>query len=99
MRDAGSIGLPYKRNIYRFIPQQGYTADQRLQKGPGGGFIDRFGNEWIQGPAHGRAASDGDEFEWDVQLSKKGFNIWGERAKTNRGKAWINVTKDGFLSH
>jgi Novel toxin 17 len=99
MRDAGSIGLPYKRNVYRYIPPRNYNPEKPLPKGPGGGFLDRFGNEWVQGRPHGRAASEGDDHEWDVQLSQKGFNVWGERAKTERGKSWINVTKDGWLSH
>lgn len=62
--------------------------------------MDRFGNEWRQGPAHGRAALAGHRREWDVQLSQAGWRRWGQAAKHGvGGQPYLNVTPDGFLSH
>jgi hypothetical protein len=62
--------------------------------------LDRFGNEWQQGPAHGQAAAAGFTSEWDVQLSAAGARRWGQFAKKGvGGKQYLNLTPDGFLSH
>ncbi|NCB54857.1 MAG: cytosolic protein, partial [Epsilonproteobacteria bacterium] len=36
-------------------------------------------------------------YEWDVELSKTGKNMWGEYLKS--GKSYINVRPDGYISH
>lgn len=61
--------------------------------------MDRFGNVWVEGPAHGKAAADGDAGEWDVQLSQGGVWAWGRHAKTKNGVSYVNVTRKGWLSH
>ena len=76
-----------------------YHPSQPLPRGDGGGYLDRFGNEWIAGPAHGIAAANGDVQEWDVRLSKTGVAIWSEGAKVVNGVSYVNVTKVGHLSH
>jgi Novel toxin 17 len=100
LRDAGVIGLPRgdkNQGRFRYIPPRGYNPANRLPKGPSGGFMDRFENEWVQGPPHGRSATEGDAGEWDVQLSEMGMTVWGRWAKV--GTRYINVTRNGFLSH
>lgn len=67
--------------------------------GPRGGYLDRFGNEWVLGPPHGRAFRNGDPHEWDVQLSLRGITVWGRWAKTKNGQSYVNVTRAGLLSH
>ena len=97
MKGAGLIGLP-RRGPIRYRPPKGYNpVAGPLPTGPGGGYLDRFGNEWQQGPAHGKAAAAGHAKEWDVQLSQQGQNRWGNMAKG--GASYINVTKDGIRSH
>ena len=85
--------LPTKGKI-RFVPPKNYKAGQRLKKGPSGGFIDRFGNEWVQGPSR----TKGQAFEWDVQLSAKGKSQLGHLSHGEK-KAYINVSLDGKVTH
>ena len=98
LRRAGSIGLPYKRNIYRFVPPKHYNPANPLPR-KGAGFVDRFGNVWQEGSAHGLAAANGDAAEWDVQLSATAHAAWFAYAKTVNGVSYVNVTRDGMLSH
>jgi hypothetical protein len=58
-------GLPTRHGNYRFIPPKG-SNPANPTKGPGKGFVDKFGNEWVKGPNH-HFPGEGD-FEWDVQL-------------------------------
>ncbi|WP_106346826.1 polymorphic toxin type 17 domain-containing protein [Planifilum fimeticola] len=51
---------------------------------------------WVKGPYHGDRKLDFN-YEWDVQLSPTGKNHWW--AEYSRGKGYINVRPDGFLSH
>ncbi len=100
MREAGIIGLPGgtgRPGPYRFMPPRGHNPSHRLPKGLSGGFLDRFDNEWVRGPAHGKAAADRDLFEWDVQLSPQGMFKWGHAAHPNQ--SYIDVTRMGFISH
>ena len=103
LRSAGMHGLPggtHRHGPYRYLPPNGYNAKNALPTTPGGGYLDRFGNVWQQGPAHGRAAAEGFSREWDVQLSATGAKRWGKAAKSGvGGKPYLNVTPDGFLSH
>ena len=57
------------RGRFRFIPPKGSSPSNPV-KGSHGGWIDRFGNEWVKGPAH---HFPGDPFEWDVQLLRRGY--------------------------
>lgn len=98
MRAAGLIGLP-RRGPLRYRAPAGYNAADLLPIGPGGGYLDRFGNEWQEGPPHGRAAVEGHAREWDVQLSHQGMNAWRKLAKTRGGLSYVNITKDGNRSH
>ncbi len=100
MREARIIGLPGgtgRPGPYSFMPARGYNPSHRLPKGLSGGFLDRFDNEWVRGPAHGKAAADRDLFEWDVQLSPQGMFKLGHAVHPNQ--SYINVTCMEFISH
>jgi Novel toxin 17 len=103
LRNAGMHGLPggaHRHGPYRYLPPAGYNPGNALPRTGGGGYRDRFGNEWQQGPAHGRAAAEGFSREWDVQLSPAGVRRWGRDAKQGAGGRWyLNITPNGFLSH
>ncbi|MFC4075624.1 polymorphic toxin type 17 domain-containing protein, partial [Salinithrix halophila] len=89
-------GLPTS-GPFRFIPEKGATQLTKVKmKGGKAGYKDRFGNTWVKGPYHGDR-SKGFNYEWDVQLSKTGQNHWWNQY--SRGKGYINVRPDGFLSH
>lgn len=64
-----------------------------------GGYVDRFGNVWQEGTAHGRAHAEGYAREWDVQLSRRGKVRWGRSAKRGVGGWYVNVTPRGHRSH
>ncbi|WP_158619471.1 polymorphic toxin type 17 domain-containing protein [Corallococcus sp. AB011P] len=98
LRDAGLPGgrrtTPRDGHL-RYRPPEGYRPGNPLPRGPGGGYLDRHGNEWVKGPYHGDP-SRGFKFEWDVQLSAAGrahFRDWLGKVK------YINVAPDGNLSH
>lgn len=102
-RAAGIVGLPGGSGTsgpFRFRPIEGYNPATPLKRGPHGGYLDRFENEWVRGPAHGRAAREGHAYEWDVRLSPKGATVWGQHAKRGAdGQLYINVTPGRHLSH
>jgi hypothetical protein len=50
--------------MFRFIPRKGSSKSHPI-KGPNGGWVDKFGNEWVKGPPH---HFPGFAHEWDVQL-------------------------------
>ena len=54
--------------MIRFIPPKGSNPFNPV-KGPNGGWMDQFNNEWVKGPTH---HFPGDPFEWDVQLPDGG---------------------------
>jgi filamentous hemagglutinin len=56
------------------------------------GIVDKFGNIWTGGPS--RAA--GQDFEWDVQLSRKGKEQLGWASKSG---SHINISLDGKITH
>ena len=92
--------MPYKRGVFRFLPPLHYNPALPLPRRPvGGGYIDRFGNDWQEGPAHGLSAVEGDSREWDVQLSPAGTTIWGRWATMKNGAYYVNVTRKGLRSH
>src|SRR6266705_495941 len=103
LRSAGRHGLPgggRHHGPYRYIPPAGYNSGSPLPRTPAGGYLDRFGNEWREGPAHGLAAATGFTREWDVQLSTRGAGRWGRFAKRGvGGDLYLNLTPIGQLSH
>ncbi|GIF14189.1 polymorphic toxin type 17 domain-containing protein [Actinoplanes teichomyceticus] len=88
IKDAG---LPTRGRI-RYVPPKGYNPSMPLPRGPGGGYVDRFGNEWVKGPSR----TSGHEFEWDVQLRGKGRTQLG---KWTRDGSHANVSLDGHITH
>lgn len=89
--------LPYRGGLIRYIPPKNCSLNQGLPtvRLPGNkkGFIDKFGNIWIDG----RGITANEEFEWDVQLAKKNK----KRMKTlaaNEGNH-VNVSLTGRVSH
>ncbi|MBI2390786.1 MAG: hypothetical protein HYV09_14445 [Deltaproteobacteria bacterium] len=38
---------------FRFRPDSGHSPSEPLRRGPHGGYMDRFNNEWVRGPYHG----------------------------------------------
>ena len=82
--------LPNKGS-FRFIQGKEFKFDKNL-----GGYVDKFGNVWKEGPYHGDPNKNFD-FEWDVQLSEKGMKEWGSYTKNE--KKYINVAPDGTISH
>ena len=102
MRDAGLHGLPSK-GTYRYLAPVGYDPCNPLPKGKNGGYLDRFGNEWVQGPYHGDPSKPFNK-EWDVQLSPIGEGKWNIRGGASKSQAkgvnyYINVRPDGMKSH
>ncbi|MFV2126138.1 polymorphic toxin type 17 domain-containing protein [Micromonospora sp. LOL_013] len=63
-----------------------------LVKGQKGGYIDRFGNEWVRGPSR----TPGQEFEWDVQLSRTGK---AQLRRLSPDGKHLNVSLDGRITH
>ena len=61
-------------------------------RGPQGGYIDRFGNEWVVGPSR----TPGQPFELDVQLSRTGRAQIGWLSPDG---AHVNVSPLGEVTH
>ena len=76
----------------RFIPRIGYTPSDPLPRGPNNGYLDKFKNEWVKGPSR----TVGQEFEWDVQLSKLGAKQLGWASRDGKH---LNVSLDGKITH
>jgi hypothetical protein len=94
MRAAGpgdQYGLPNQGRI-RYVPPEGYNPANPLPRGPHGGYIDRFGNEWMVGPSR----TPGQPFEWDVQLSRTGRQQLGW---LSRDASHVNVSPLGEVTH
>lgn len=85
------VELPTTGKI-RYVPPKEYSSSNPLPRGPGNGYLDRFGNEWKKGPSR----TAGQAFEWDVQLSKNGRSKlgWASRDGTH-----LNVSLDGRVTH
>ncbi|XDT72080.1 polymorphic toxin type 17 domain-containing protein [Hahella sp. SMD15-11] len=75
----------------RFVPRKGYDPANPLARGPNNGYLDRFGNEWTKGPSR----TQGQTFEWDVQLSKTGKSKLGW---VTRDGSHANVSLDGRIT-
>jgi hypothetical protein len=91
MDKVKSKNLPTEGKI-KFEPKGNNLEFNKQLKG----YVDSHGNVWRKGPYHGDPNLDF-QFEWDVVLSKKGVNMWGEYLKP--GKNYINVRPDGVISH
>ncbi|WP_392562170.1 polymorphic toxin type 17 domain-containing protein [Orbus sturtevantii] len=76
----------------RFVPSQSYHPNQPLPKGNSNGYLDKFLNEWVKGPSR----TVGQEFEWDVQLSKLGEKQLGWASRDGKH---LNVSLDGKITH
>ena len=87
--------LPTKGKL-RYVPPKKLHSFNRLpyKKLPNGdiGFIDRFGNLWVQGPSR----TKGQSHEWDVQLSRQGIQQVGWMTRDN---SHLNVSLDGRVTH
>lgn len=86
-----TAGLPHKGKL-RYVPPKGYSPSSDLPRGPQGGYIDRKMNEWVKGPSR----TQGDSFEWDVQLSRQGKSSIGW---ASRDKSHVNVSPLGRITH
>jgi hypothetical protein len=53
---------------FPYTPPNNWRPTEPLRRGPHGGFIDRYGNEWVKG----RSITRGEPFEWDVQFLRGG---------------------------
>jgi len=82
--------LPHTGKI-RFVPRKGYNPSNSLSRGHNGGYVDRFGNEWIK--PRGYIVG---EWHWDVQLSITGRQQLGWASREGKH---INVSKDGRIVH
>ena len=76
----------------RFIPQNSNYPNPPILKGNNHGYIDKFFNEWVKGPSR----TAGQEFEWDVQLSKIGKKQLGWASRDGKH---LNVSLDGKITH
>lgn len=83
--------LPRQGKI-RYIPPKNYSPSAPLPKGPNNGYLDKFGNEWTKGPSR----TKGQEFEWDVQLSKTGREQLGWASRDGKH---LNISIDGKITH
>jgi hypothetical protein len=83
--------LPIEGKI-RFVPRDTYNPTLPLPRGPKGGYMDRFDNEWVPGPSR----TQGQDFEWDVQLSRTGKAQLGWASRDGKH---INISLDGRITH
>lgn len=83
--------LPTSGRI-RYVPPTNWHSSEPLPRGPGGGYTDRFGNEWRRGPSR----TPGEPFEWDVQLGRNATP--GMRQLSPDGRH-VNVSLKGKVTH
>jgi filamentous hemagglutinin len=84
--------LPIRKGYARYIPPESWSPNQALPRGQSGGFIDKFGNEWVQGVSR----TPGQLWEWDVQLGRNASKYFRDKA---RGGTHVNVSWDGEITH
>ena len=58
------------------------------------GYVDKFGNVWVKGPTR----TNGEEFEWDVQLTKTRVELFKRSGLSSDGKH-LNVSLQGRITH
>uniref|UniRef100_UPI0036DCB42C polymorphic toxin type 17 domain-containing protein n=1 Tax=Photorhabdus sp. RM322S TaxID=3342825 RepID=UPI0036DCB42C len=85
------VQLPTEGKI-RFVPPEDYIPHSPLRRGINKGYIDKFGNEWTKGPSR----TQGQPFEWDVQLSSQGKTQLGWASRDGKH---LNVSLDGKITH
>ncbi|MGE3318598.1 MAG: polymorphic toxin type 17 domain-containing protein [Candidatus Berkiella sp.] len=83
--------LPNEGKI-RYIPPKKYNPQDPLPRGPNNGFYDNFKNEWVKGPSR----TQGEPFEWDIQLSEVGKKQLGW---ASRDQKHLNVSLKGKITH
>jgi filamentous hemagglutinin len=86
VKAARERGLPTRGKI-RYVPPKNWHSSEPLPRGPQGGYIDRFGNEWVRDPIKG---------EWDVQLGRNATS--GLRNFSKSGEH-VNVSPKGEITH
>ena len=82
--------LPTRGKV-RFVPPKNWDPSNP-KRGTSHGFIDKWGNEWVDGPSRTR----GEAWEWDVQLSKKGKAHFGWASADGNH---LNVSFQGIVTH
>lgn len=80
------LALPLT-GLYRFAPPKGGDM-KNLPTGPRGGYIDRFGNEWVPVTNKSKTAV----LRWEEYLSEDGVFRLGRRAK---GKTMLVLDREG----
>ena len=88
--------LPRKGKM-RFIPSKSDLMRGKLSTQKVGnerGYVDKFGNVWIKGPSR----TNGEEFEWDVQLTKTRGELFKRSGLSSDGKH-LNVSLQGRITH
>lgn len=89
--------LPNRGNLMRYLPPKNLSLNQGLPivRLPGNklGFEDRFGNVWVKGPSR----TNGERFEWDVQLANKN-KARMQTLAAGTGKH-LNVSLTGRVTH
>ena len=88
--------LPRKGKM-RFIPSKrdlmrGELSTQKV--GNRMGYVDKFGNVWLKGTSR----TNGEEFEWDVQLTKTRGELFKRSGLSSDGKH-LNVSLQGRITH
>ena len=83
--------LPNEGKV-RYVPPKNYKPTEPLRRGPSGGYLDKFGNEWVRGVLR----TQGHAFEWDVQLSNTGRQQLGW---ASRDESHLNISLDGRITH
>lgn len=86
---AENLKLPTNGPV-PFVPPARWDVT-RPAKGPNGGFMDNFGNEWVKGPTR----TVGDSHEWDV-IPK---NVNSGLANFSRDGSHVNVSLQGVITH
>ena len=88
--------LPRKGKM-RFIPSKSDLMRGKLSTQKVGnetGFVDKFGNVWLKGTSR----TNGEEFEWDVQLTKTRGELFKRSGLSSDGKH-LNVSLQGRITH
>ena len=88
--------LPRKGKM-RFIPSKSDLMRGKLSTQKVGnetGFVDKFGNVWLKGTSR----TNGEAFEWDVQLTKTRGELFKRSGLSSDGKH-LNVSLQGRITH
>ncbi len=79
----------------RYVPPKDWKPSSPLPRGPNKGYIDRFGNEWVKGPSR----TAGENFEWDVQLTKNASQSIKKLSPDTKANKHLNVSLEGKITH